>query len=62
MDISNLKKGDKVRVIATTGYLAQFRGQMASATEHLGASGETRLFDLQSGRGLYFRADEVEAA
>lgn len=40
-------------------FMQSFVGQQITAGEHMGASGETQLFNLTKGGGLFLRADQI---
>jgi hypothetical protein len=60
--MEKMDKGTKVKITNAPEGLKQFNGQTASAAEHVGASGETQLFDLTQGGGLFLPHSAIERA
>lgn len=60
--MEKLAKGTKVTIKDAPDGFKHHIGAKATAGEHLGVSGETQLFDLTVGGGLFLRPDQIERA
>ena len=50
----------KVKINTSDAYAKQFNGQGASALDTRGKSGETQMFTLHSGGGVFLSPQDVE--
>jgi hypothetical protein len=55
-----MTKGTKVKIKNAGSGFERFNGQIAAANETIGVSGETQLFDIMPGVGLFLSHDQVE--
>jgi hypothetical protein len=60
--MEKLDKGTKAIIKAMDGgsFMKSMIGQQVTADVHLGTSGETQLFNLTTGGGLFLRHDQIE--
>lgn len=58
--MEKLDKGTKVKITRAPAGMERLNGSPATAGEHIGKSGETQLFDLAAGGGLFLSHDCIE--
>ena len=62
--MEKVAQGTKGKIVAINGgeFVKSFIGQQVTATEHMGRSGETQMFTMNTCAGLYLSRDQIELA